>query len=105
MTTTIPNTTSGKDDINAKRPKPKPALPLLHKAGDFFTQKFTPRDPLIWECGRGELAIFAAVTNRGKSTLLRNMALCLAAGQAYPPMVPSGVKSNGGALQFRQFTP
>lgn len=85
---TIPNTKSAKSKVKAKQPQSKPKASLLHKAGDFFKEKFIKRDPMVHECGRGELGICAAVTNRGKSTFLRNCGLCLACGRVFLPMVP-----------------
>lgn len=63
---------------------------FLQSWGDFSSQKFTPRDPIIHELGRGEVGIIAAVTNRGKSTLLRLIAICLACGRKFLPMVKAG---------------
>ncbi len=67
-----------------------PSDDLLQSCGDFLTTSFMPREPIIHECGRGELAMFAAVTNRGKSTLLRNLALSLACGRELLPLVKAG---------------
>lgn len=43
------------------------------------------RDEIIIGLGRGEVAILNAVTNAGKTTLLRNLAVSLAIGKTFPP--------------------
>lgn len=68
----------------------EPRSDLLQSWGDFSSQTFTPRDPIIHELGRGEIGIVAAVTNRGKSTLLRLIAILLACGRGFLPLVKEG---------------
>lgn len=71
-------------------PHQEPGNDLLQTWADFSDQAFTPRNPVIHELGRGEIGILAAVTNRGKSTLLRLIAILLACGRSFSPLVKEG---------------
>ena len=46
------------------------------------------REVLGFHIGARDVAMFSGATNAGKSTLLRNLALCLAAGRPYEPFIP-----------------
>lgn len=55
--------------------------------GEFMSQEFKDGDILAFGCCRGELALVAGVTNKGKSTLMRVIALSAASGRGFPPFV------------------
>lgn len=46
------------------------------------------REVLGFHIGARDVAMFSGATNAGKSTLLRNLALCLAAGRPFEPFIP-----------------
>lgn len=52
--------------------------------------KVEEREILGFHIGARDVAMFSGATNAGKSTLLRNLALCLAAGRPYEPFIPGG---------------
>lgn len=54
--------------------------------GEFSAVDRKRGEQIIHELERGELGMLAAVTNVGKSTLLRNLALRLAYGRAFSPL-------------------
>jgi hypothetical protein len=66
------------------------APPLLHTWGEFDDLALPVGEPIIHELERGELGMLAAVTNVGKSSLLRNLAICLATGKPFLPIVGEG---------------
>jgi hypothetical protein len=51
---------------------------------------FEDGEEIAFHARRGEVALVQSVTNHGKSTLIRNAALSLAAGGALPPVVERG---------------
>jgi hypothetical protein len=63
---------------------------LIQKWSEVGALNLPVGEQIIHELERGELAMLAAVTNVGKSTLLRNLALSLACGRGYPPIVRGG---------------
>jgi hypothetical protein len=58
--------------------------------GDLMSLKTNDDAPIGFTLRRREVALLSAVTNRGKSTLLRNALLALACGRAFPPLVDKG---------------
>ncbi len=68
----------------------------LNKVGLTFGEleklEIKPRDEIIRGLGRTENGLLNAVTNVGKSTLIRNMALSLVTGRELLPLVISGKK-------------
>ena len=55
--------------------------------GDFMSLEFKDGDIVAFECCRGEVALVAGVTNKGKSTLMRVVAMCAASGRDFSPFV------------------
>lgn len=55
--------------------------------GDFMSHEFQDGEIVAFGCCRGELALVAGVTNKGKSTLMRVIAMCAASGRGFPPFV------------------
>jgi hypothetical protein len=53
--------------------------------GDFLQQQFTDKEILGFHIGQRDIAIIQAATNAGKTTLLRNIGLCMAAGRPFMP--------------------
>lgn len=70
---------------------PRPSLAndyhLLRTWAELSVEELKTGETVIHELERGELGLLAAVTNVGKSTLLRNLMLSLAAGRNFPPVV------------------
>ncbi|MDX2042498.1 MAG: AAA family ATPase [Acidobacteriota bacterium] len=60
---------------------------LLRTWAELSVEELKTGETVIHELERGELGLLAAVTNVGKSTLLRNLMLSLAAGRNFPPIV------------------
>ena len=54
---------------------------------DFMAHEFKDGEIVAFGCSRGELALVAGVTNKGKSTLMRVIAMCAASGRGFPPFV------------------
>lgn len=52
---------------------------------DFRQQTFEPKEILGFEIGKRDVAMIAGATNAGKSTLLRNVLMCMAAGRPFLP--------------------
>ncbi|MFN7948249.1 MAG: AAA family ATPase [Blastocatellia bacterium] len=57
-------------------------------------------EQILYELERGELGIIAAVSNVGKSTLLRNLAITLACGGGFAPLVRPGKARRVMILDF-----
>ena len=55
--------------------------------GDFMSHEFKDGEIVAFGCCRGELALVAGVTNKGKSTLMRVIAMCAASGRGFSPFV------------------
>jgi len=55
--------------------------------GDFMSHEFKDGDIVAFACCRGELALVAGVTNKGKSTLMRVIAMCAASARDFSPFV------------------
>src|SRR5678816_2333724 len=55
--------------------------------GDFISHEYKDGEIVAFGCCRGELALVAGVTNKGKSTLMRVIAICAASGRDFSPFV------------------
>jgi hypothetical protein len=55
--------------------------------GEFMSHEFTDGDVVAFGCCRGEAALVAGVTNKGKSTLMRVVSMCAASGRDFSPFV------------------
>lgn len=66
----------------------RPSLMLSYS--DFMNATFDDGEEIAFHARRGELALVQSVTNHGKSTLIRNAALALAAGFEFRPVVEAG---------------
>jgi len=53
--------------------------------GDFLDAQFEEKEILSFHIGKRDIAIIQAATNAGKTTLLRNVTLCMAAGRPFMP--------------------
>lgn len=73
---------------------------LLQSWGEFSKQVFPSGDAIIHELNRGEICLLAAVTNIGKSTLLRNLMLSLACGRPFAPIVERTIPRKVMLLDF-----
>ena len=54
--------------------------------GEFLEQTFEEKEILGFHIGKRDIAIIQAATNAGKTTLLRNVGLCMAAGRPFLPL-------------------
>jgi len=63
---------------------------LIQTWNELDAQDLPVGEQIIHELERGEIGLLAAVTNVGKSTLLRNIALALACGGEFLPVVKRG---------------
>lgn len=54
---------------------------------DFDAEEFPQGERIAFAVERGEIALLNALPNAGKTTLALNVALCLAAGREFPPLV------------------
>jgi hypothetical protein len=54
---------------------------------EFSAIEFTETEKILFELGRGEVGVLIAATNIGKTTLALNLAISLAAGDIFPPIV------------------
>jgi hypothetical protein len=64
--------------------------PVLRSFGQFMATEFAHAEALGFDIRRRELCLIASITNRGKSTLLRNAAIAMATGGEFPPLVEKG---------------
>jgi replicative DNA helicase len=55
---------------------------------DFFDAEIEEMESILTGAHRGEVASLVAMTNHGKTTLLLNVALSIAAGKSFPPIAP-----------------
>jgi replicative DNA helicase len=61
--------------------------PIFQSFGEFSKQKFGAGEDILLHTKRRELGLIAAITNRGKSTLLRNLLLTIAVGSEFKPFI------------------
>jgi len=52
---------------------------------DFRVRQYVPKEVLALHIGKGDVAMLAGGTNTGKSTILRNILMCMAAGRPFMP--------------------
>jgi hypothetical protein len=63
--------------------------------GEFMSREFDDGEIIAFGCCRGEAALVAGVTNKGKSTVMRVVAMCAASGREFSPFVttsPEGLR-------------
>ncbi len=60
---------------------------ILTSYADFMSQLTNDGELIAFECYPGEVALIQSVTNKGKSTLIRNTSFCLTAGREFLPLV------------------
>jgi len=68
---------------------------FIEPYSDFISREFQDGDIVAFGCCRGEAALIAGVTNKGKSTLMRVIALSAASGRDFSPFVtasPEGLR-------------
>lgn len=53
--------------------------------GELIKLDLPPREEIIFGLGRGEVGMFNAVNNAGKTTVLRNLMVSLCIGKSFPP--------------------
>lgn len=66
-------------------PEYAPAYRILKGFNSFTSEEITDGEEICFEACRGEVVLVAAVTNQGKSTLVRNVSMSLASGRPFPP--------------------
>ena len=59
---------------------------------DLLTADIPEAEEIVFGIGRGEVGMLVSITNVGKTTLMLNLALSLAAGQPYLPLAPEVAK-------------
>jgi hypothetical protein len=69
---------------------PSSSARVSYSWADLCDMKFPPRETLLHEIERGEVVMCAAITNRGKTSLWRNVALSLSTGRGFLPLVKPG---------------
>jgi hypothetical protein len=75
--------------INVSGDKNQTVTGVYTTLDDLFSAQIDEPEPILFGLHRGEVAGLFAVTNYGKSTLLYNTVLSIAAGQALWPLAPS----------------
>lgn len=70
-------------DPNAPPDHENTLRPYLFR--DFMAQTFEEKEILGFHIGKRDIAIIQAATNAGKTTLLRNIGMCMAAGRPFEP--------------------
>jgi RecA-family ATPase len=79
--------------INADAADPKNEIPKIGLTfGELEELELPTREEIIHGLARGENGLINAVTNVGKTTLIRNAALSLVCGKSFPPIVSAGRK-------------
>jgi hypothetical protein len=87
-------------DEPVKTPPDDMDVPLMRSFKEFMAVRFETVERIAFELRRRELGMLAAVTNRGKSTLIRNALLALATGGALSPIVERGAPRRVLLLDF-----
>ena len=90
LTNKIKGVSSAKDKIASKvraTAKESDTPQLLTTWGELAAVEIKQGEHILHELERGELGMIAAVTNGGKSTLIRNLCLALACGGNFLPVV------------------
>lgn len=68
---------------------------LILPYGEFMSREFADGEIIAFGCCRGEAALVAGVTNKGKSTVMRVISMCAASGRDFSPFVnasPDGLR-------------
>jgi hypothetical protein len=73
---------------------------LFQPLGVFLSRTVSGQERIVFDLARREIGLLSAVTNKGKSTLIRNISLALAAGLEYPPLVQAGPPRRVALLDF-----
>ncbi|MCA1594696.1 MAG: AAA family ATPase [Acidobacteria bacterium] len=73
---------------------------LITSFADFMSTNFEDGEEIAFHARRGELALVQSVTNHGKSTLIRNVALALPSGLEFLPVVAGTVPRRVMLLNF-----
>lgn len=73
------------DDPNASGKPDYENTLIPYLFGDFLDAQFEEKEILSFHIGKRDIAIIQAATNAGKTTLLRNVTLCMAAGRPFMP--------------------
>jgi putative DNA primase/helicase len=73
--------------------------------GDFLDQQFEEKEILSFHIGKRDIAIIQAATNAGKTTLLRNIAMCMAAGRPFMPFYGRDRGRSGSLISISRMTP
>ena len=63
---------------------------IITSFSDLMSMEFDDGEEIAFHAMRGELVLVQSVTNKGKSTLVRNAAFALATGNALAPIVEAG---------------
>jgi hypothetical protein len=71
----------------ATKKEGREAAPIAVSWADFDAEQFPQGERIAFAAERGEIALLNALPNTGKTTLALNVAVCLAAGRGFPPMV------------------
>jgi hypothetical protein len=83
----LENTRDGLETIVASAPTfEPPSVKIGFTFGELQNLDLKPTEEIIRGLGRGYNGLINAVTNVGKSTLIRNLALCLITGNQFPPL-------------------
>lgn len=61
-----------------------------YKFVDFISAEFPPLDWVIHGLNNGEIGMINAIPNAGKTTMMLNLAMCLAVGREFYPLYPGG---------------
>lgn len=77
------NSVSDSDPGNPNTDYENTLIPYLF--GDFLDAAFEDKEILSFHIGKRDIAIIQAATNTGKTTLLRNVTLCMGAGRPFMP--------------------
>lgn len=81
------------NESDATLPKQdSPEFKIGYTFGELENLKLPARAEIIKGLGRGENGLLNAVTNVGKSTLMRNLAVCLITGKPFPPLTEGGAR-------------
>jgi replicative DNA helicase len=83
---------SGLAKISESRSDGKAISGVYSTLDDFFDAEIEEPEEILFGVHRGEVAAMVAVTNYGKTTLLYNATLSIAAGQIYNPLAPTASK-------------
>jgi hypothetical protein len=81
-------------------PPPAIAKPLGRTLGDLLAADLPSPDYVITGLAMKQLGSIIAITNHGKTTLLRNLAISLACGRPFPPFTTGGVRRHVAFFDF-----